>query len=118
MNEHNSHRESPEITTTLSTPPLALTASVGASPPPAQPAEVLPEEPPSFGLAARLLRMADRYQDQYAVHQAIEIYFKLVEQYADTPSAGQARQRLLDIGDHYEANGEFHLARGIYERLS
>lgn len=116
--EQNFGNKGPEPTATLSVSdrereaaaPLPQLATPSAMP--------VTEQPLSFGVAARLYRMADRYMDQNAIRQATEIYFELVEEFADTPSAPLARERLLDIGEHYERNGEFHLARGIYERLS
>ena len=61
----------------------------------------------------RMVSMADRY----LLQQAVEIYRRLIERDGDSPAAGYARQRLLEIADHYEHTGEFHQARGIYERL-
>lgn len=107
----NPAAESQEPAAPLSPSSMERSAAAPLPPPPAA-------QPPSFALAARLLRMADRYREQYAICQATEIYFKLVDEFDDTPSAALAQERLLEIGEHYERNGEFRLARGIYERLS
>ncbi len=69
------------------------------------------------GLLKRLLDMADAYRAEGNVHQAIELYFALVESYPSTPQVRPALARLMDIADVYEATGERHQARSLYERL-
>ena len=71
----------------------------------------------SSEMLARLLRMADSYRTRNALHQAVEMYFELVESHPDTSEAAQAEQRLIEIGDNYERNGELRQARSIFERL-
>ena len=64
-----------------------------------------------------LLKMADGYLAARALHQAVAIYFELLEEHGGTQEAGRACERLLEIADHYEKAGEFHQARSIYERM-
>ena len=45
----------------------------------------------------RLLAMADTYYHGGSLRQAIELYFELVRDHADTPQAHQAEERLLDV---------------------
>ena len=68
-------------------------------------------------LLDHLLAVADSYQAEGSLRQAMELYFLLVEAHQHTPQAGQACQRLMDIAENYEKDGERHAARSIYERL-
>ncbi len=65
----------------------------------------------------RLLRMADAYWAAGAFHNAIELYFQLIHDLPESLEAGQARERLLEIGEKYEINGERRQARSIYQQL-
>ena len=77
------------------------------------------QQPPGAerALLARLLNMADRYRDEGAIEQAKEMYFSLAESHADAPEAARARERLIEIAEHYEAGGQLRWARSMYERL-
>ena len=93
-------------------------------PPPEVPPALSPEamnqpvrQALSSGMLARLLRMANSYRATNALHQAAELYFELVDCHPDTPEAAQAEERLIEIGDSYERNGELRQARNIFERL-
>lgn len=68
-------------------------------------------------LLGHLLKMADDYRASQSLRQAIEMYFMLVDGYAETLQARLARERLLEIAEKYEHNGKLHHARAIYERL-
>jgi hypothetical protein len=68
-------------------------------------------------LLDHLLAMADDYRAENALHQAMEIYYALVQGRAGSPQASQARKRLMDIANGYAAAGLRHQAREIYERL-
>jgi hypothetical protein len=68
-------------------------------------------------LECALLGMADRYRADNLLRQAAEIYFQVVDRYVGAPESSRARQRLLEIAEHYENIGAPHQARGIYERL-
>ena len=85
-----------------------------AGPPPAPPA---PPAPPSSPVLARLLRMADGYRRSGAPHQAIEMYFELVDQHGETAEGITAHARLMDLCEQYETEGKMRQARSLYERL-
>ena len=68
-------------------------------------------------LECHLLGMADRYRADNLLRQAAEMYFEVVNRYIKAPESSCARQRLLEIAEHYENIGAPHQARGIYERL-
>ena len=64
-----------------------------------------------------VLGMADRYCADNLLRQAAEMYFEVVNRYHSTLESARARQRLLEIAEHYENIGAPHQARDIYERL-
>jgi hypothetical protein len=68
-------------------------------------------------LEGHLLGMADRYRADNLLCQAVEMYFSVVDRYVGAPESSLARQRLLEIAEHYESIGALHQARGIYEQL-
>ena len=72
---------------------------------------------PSSRILARLLSMADAYRESGSLRQAIEIYFELTREHADTPQGHRAEERLFDVARSYERSGELRQARGIYEQL-
>ena len=71
----------------------------------------------SARILARLLSMADSYRESGSLRQAIEMYFELVREHAETPQGHRAEERLLDVARSYERSGELRQARGIYEQL-
>jgi hypothetical protein len=84
------------------------------------PAHVTVEHPPvdnQSRILARFLQMADTYRSEGSLHQALELYFSLLENHYDSPEARQAEECLLDMGRDYERTGERKQARAIYERL-
>jgi len=79
-----------------------------------------PPQPTGQGgsrLLDHLLEMADTLRAQRKLHQAIELYFTLVEGHLGTDQAGQAFNRLVQIAEGYDEAGERHQARSLYERL-
>ena len=68
-------------------------------------------------MLARLLRMADAYRRSGAPHQAMEMYFELVERDGESAEGLMARERLMAICDEYEREGKLRQARSLYERL-
>jgi hypothetical protein len=75
-----------------------------------------PSQPDSQAME-RVLGMADRYRADNLLRQAAEMYFEVVERCKSAPELARARQRLLEIAEHYENIGAPHQARGIYERF-
>ena len=85
-----------------------------------RPRPVIPSEAQSrlpTALLMKLLKMADGYVAAGAKRVATDLYFTIVERHGETPQADRARQRLMEIAQRYEAAGEGHQARAIYERL-
>lgn len=71
----------------------------------------------SSRILVRLLSMADSYRESGSIRQAIEIYFELIREHAETPQGHRAEERLFDVARSYEKAGELRQARGIYEQL-
>ena len=68
-------------------------------------------------LLSDLLKLADDYRRDGSPHQAIELYFELAEQNANSIEGQEARCRLSEMAKGYEQNDMPHEARSIYERL-
>ena len=89
--------------------------------PPARPepddAAAIAEAANRSRVLTRLLGMADTYRATGSLRQAVEMYFELVRQHAESPQALQAEERLLEVAQNYEKAGELRQARGIYEQL-
>ncbi|MBM4035562.1 MAG: hypothetical protein FJ291_27795 [Planctomycetes bacterium] len=89
--------------------------TAASGPLPAGPPQLVPNG--GSRLLNHLLEMADTLRTQSKLHQAIELYFTLVEGHPGTGQAGQAFERLVEIAEGYDEAGERHQARSLYERL-
>ena len=71
------------------------------------------------GAVARssMLRMGRTWQEMGKIHQAIDTYLRLVQEHPTSKEAEDARQALLEIATAYEADGCYHLAIDIFDRL-
>jgi hypothetical protein len=65
----------------------------------------------------RLLTMAQRYRSTGEINAAMEMFWELAEDHADSSEGKTARQALLEIAAFDEREGAKHMARAIYERL-
>lgn len=68
-------------------------------------------------LLSYLLEMAHKYQRQGLIRQAMDLYWKLVDEYPESEHANDARTTLLELARGYERDGKLHVAREIYEHL-
>jgi hypothetical protein len=102
---------------------IPQTETIVILPPPprpvAEPSEIVITVEPRITsvLLGRLLKMADNYRCASQFHQASEMYFHILESYAGTAEAVQAQERLIEMADEQERNGETRQARSIFERL-
>jgi hypothetical protein len=64
-----------------------------------------------------LLAMAQRYQSEGNLRQAMAIYWTLSEDHFETTQGREAQGSLIAMADHFENDGLRHQARAIYERL-
>ena len=67
---------------------------------------------------ALLLRRAQSWQEAGKMHQAMDMYFKLVENFPDTDEASKAGERLLGLAQELEEKGKVYMAMGIHDRLA
>jgi len=65
----------------------------------------------------RLLRMAQHYRHEGKQKQAMDIYWSILEDHADTMQSHIARLSLIDIAQTYDFEGARHMARTMYDRL-
>lgn len=78
----------------------------------------LPEIPVvDEALSSRLLSMADRYRNEGEIHQALEIYWTLIDEYSDTSQAKGAATQVMEIAEEFDRDGARRMARSIFERL-
>ncbi len=69
-------------------------------------------------LVSALLRRAELWQQEGKIHQARDIYFRLVENFPDTDEAKKAAEKLLGLAGELEEKGQVYMAMGIRDRLA
>jgi len=69
-------------------------------------------------LRALLLRRAELWQQDEKIHQARDMYFRLVENFPDSDEAHKAEERLLTMAQELEEEGKVYMAMSIYDRLA
>jgi len=67
---------------------------------------------------ALLLKRAQSWQQDGNIHQARDMYFRLVENFPDTDEAHKAEERLLTMAQELEEEGKVYMAMSIYDRLA
>jgi hypothetical protein len=67
---------------------------------------------------ALLLKRAQLWQQDEKIHQARDMYFRLVENFPDTDEAHKAEERLLTMAQKLEEEGKVYMAMSIYDRLA
>jgi len=65
-----------------------------------------------------MLKRAELWQQDEKIHQARDMYFKLVENFPDTDEAHKAEERLLTMAQELEEKGKVYMAMSIYDRLA
>ena len=65
-----------------------------------------------------MLKRAESWQQDEKLHQAIDMYFKLVENFPETCEASKAEERLLSLAQELEGIGRVYMAMGICNRLA
>jgi hypothetical protein len=65
-----------------------------------------------------MLKRAESWQQDEKIHQARDVYFKLVENFPDTDEAHKAEERLLNMAQELEEEGKVYMAMSIYDRLA
>ena len=65
-----------------------------------------------------MLKRAESWQEAGKMHQAMDMYFRLVENFPDTDEASKAEERLLSLAQELEEKGKVYMAMGIHDRLA
>jgi len=76
------------------------------------------EEQEKVSPVPMMLRRAESWQQGEKLHQAIDMYFKLVEDFPETEEASKAEERLLSLAQELEEKGKVYMATRICERLA
>ena len=66
---------------------------------------------------ASLLRMGQTWYRQGKFNQAEDTYFRIMQEHPDTKEAEGAQRELVAMAAAFEAEGLFHLAIDILDRL-
>ena len=66
---------------------------------------------------ASMLRMGRTWCKLGKLSQAEDTYLRLIQEHPDTPEAESAQRDLLAIAEGFEAEGRYHLAIDILDRL-
>ncbi len=69
-------------------------------------------------LVSQMLKRAELWQEDEKIHQARDMYFRLVENFPDTDEAHKAEERLLTMAQELEEEGKVYMAMSIYDRLA
>jgi hypothetical protein len=64
-----------------------------------------------------LLAMAQSYRSEGNPRQAMDIYWKVFDDYSDTTQGQEAQESLLSLAEEYEREGYRHQSRAVYVRL-
>jgi len=67
--------------------------------------------------AAFMTRAGRTCQEQGNVDQAMYLCFNVIDRYPETKEAQEACDRLLEIAQEYEENGQPHMAKHLYQRI-
>jgi len=69
-------------------------------------------------LVSVMLKRAESWQQDEKIHQAIDMYFRLVENFPETDEAHKAEEQLLSIAQELEEKGKVYMAMSICDRLA
>lgn len=75
------------------------------------------QQDPSLRVQETMLRMAGNMRDQGHVHEAIDMYMRLLEEYPDTQASRAAANALVDLAQYLEQQGMPHTALDVYQKL-
>ena len=76
------------------------------------------EQKTDSDILVAMLRLASKLESDGQLHQASELYFKILDSSGETGEAEAARKALLAIAYDYERKGLVHMALDLYEKLS
>ncbi len=67
---------------------------------------------------ASMLRMGERWNSLGKLKQASDTFLRIVQEYPGTTEAASAKAALVTMANNFEAEGRYHLAIDIYDRLT
>ena len=65
-----------------------------------------------------MLRMGERWNGLGKLKQASDTFLRIVQEYPGTAEAESAKVALVTMAGNFEAEGRYHLAIDIYDRLT
>ena len=77
----------------------------------------LAQQNPSQRAQEAMLRMGRDLQAQGHVHEAMDMYVKLLEDYPGTQASQAAANALVDLAEYLEQNGSPRMALEVYRTL-
>lgn len=77
----------------------------------------LTQQDPTQRAQEAMLRMGRNLQEQGHVHEAMDMYLKLLEDYPGTQASTAAANALVDLAVYLEQNGMPRVALDVYRKL-
>ncbi|MFQ5872494.1 MAG: tol-pal system YbgF family protein [Dehalococcoidia bacterium] len=96
--------------------PAPPAAGRPAPPPPAPPRDKR-DKPAAPVTGQFLMRTGRTYEEQANIHQAIYVYYQMIDRYPDSREAQESYERLLRIARDYEEQGQLYQAKHLYTRI-
>lgn len=78
----------------------------------------LARQDPNERVQDATLRIARDLTQKGHVHEAMDMYFQLIQNYPDTVGARAAQNALVDLGRYFEEHGMPHTALNLYQKLA
>ena len=77
----------------------------------------LAQQNPTQRAQEAMLKMGRNLQEQGHVHEALDMYMKLLEDYPGTQASTAAANAMVDLALYLEQNGMPRIALDIYQKL-
>lgn len=84
---------------------------------PGQELNQLAQQDPSLRVQEAMLRMALDMRNQGHVHEALDMYMKLLEDYPGTQASRAAANGMVDLAQYLEQQGMPRMALEVYQKL-
>ncbi len=84
---------------------------------PGQELNQLAQQDPSLRVQEAMLRMALDMRNQGHVHEALDMYMKLLEDYPGTQASRAAANAMVDLAQYLEQQGMPRMALEVYQKL-
>ena len=77
----------------------------------------LSQQDPTLRVQEAMLRMAQDMRNQGHVHEALDMYMRLAQDYPGTQASRAAANAMVDLAQYLEQQGMPHLALDVYQKL-